>query len=227
MQETSTVVFIVAALLLMTVGRLFLGKRDKQRTAEFMQVAKDLRIPFSNKGDRSLIKQFNSLWRFRRGGHSRPKNVFLEDKGGVQFTFFESQKMNRTSSSNQSGQRVLEGMFCFSSNHLDLPNFALHAAEELQQMFLDLLGFKDINFENHPGFSKKYLLNSDDEKAVRAFFNDELIGFLEGLDGFNIEGCGHQLMIYRPDVRVEPGEFRQLKQEASRIFDRFHMNARA
>lgn len=192
-----------------------------------MQLAKGLRMEFSNKGDRALLKQLKPLWRFRRGRHSRPKNILTENKSSVDFTFFESRKTTRTGSSNHSGQRVLEDIFCFRSDDLNLPTFALHIAEELQQMFLNLLGFKDINFDGHPEFSRKYLLNSDDERAVRAFFDDATIRFLENLDGFHIEGCGQQLLIYRPEVRIEPGEFKQLKRETGRILAQFRAKSSA
>lgn len=115
----------------------------------------------------------------------------------------------------------MEGIFHFESPELDLPTFSLHEAEELQQMFVTAFGYSDINFEDHPDFSKKFLLNSDNQMAVRKLFSEKLIRFVEELDGINIEGSGNQLIAYRPFTRIETRNFKQHKQEATRIFEQF------
>jgi len=55
----------------------------------------------------------------------------------------------------------------------------------------------DINFKKHPVFSSKFLLSGEDEGAIRKFFSDDLIHFLEKNEIHHIESNGEALMIFK------------------------------
>jgi len=55
----------------------------------------------------------------------------------------------------------------------------------------------DINFKKHPVFSSKFLLSGEDEGAIRKFFTDDLIHFLEKNEIHHIESNGEALMIFK------------------------------
>jgi MFS superfamily sulfate permease-like transporter len=55
----------------------------------------------------------------------------------------------------------------------------------------------DINFEKYSGFSGKFQLSGEDENAIREFFNNDLIQFLEQNDTHHIESNGEALMIFK------------------------------
>ena len=55
---------------------------------------------------------------------------------------------------------------------------------------------RDIDFINHPGFSHNFHLSGEDEDAIRKFFTDDLIHFLEGNKIHHIESNGEALMIF-------------------------------
>jgi hypothetical protein len=190
------------------------------RKAKFIQIANDCGMSNVEHLEKTVRNRLKSLDRFRNAPYGGFKNVLREKKGNVEILFFECYRHQRKNS-NSLEPWVREGIFCFNSTDLNLPLFSLHKALELQQLFLNTLGYEDINFENYPVFSKKYLLNSSDKIAVNKFFNKKLISFLEDLDGFNIEGCDTQLIVYRPNVRIDPQNFKQLKKEAYNIFKEF------
>jgi hypothetical protein len=48
----------------------------------------------------------------------------------------------------------------------------------------------------HTGFSGKFQLSGEDEEAIRTFFTDDLIQFLEGNEIHHIESNGDALMIF-------------------------------
>ncbi len=56
---------------------------------------------------------------------------------------------------------------------------------------------KDINFVKFPGFSNKFQLSGVDENAIRSFFTDDLISFLEHNEIHHIESNGEALMIFK------------------------------
>lgn len=55
----------------------------------------------------------------------------------------------------------------------------------------------DINFLKHTGFSGKFLLSGEDEEAIRTFFTNDLIHFLEENEIHHIESNGEALMIFK------------------------------
>jgi MFS superfamily sulfate permease-like transporter len=54
----------------------------------------------------------------------------------------------------------------------------------------------DVHFMKHRGFSEKFNLSGEDEDAIRNFFTDDLIGFLENNEIHHIESNGEALMIF-------------------------------
>jgi len=55
----------------------------------------------------------------------------------------------------------------------------------------------DINFKKHSEFSGKFLLSGENEDAIRDFFTDDLIHFLEKNEIHHIESNGEALMIFK------------------------------
>ena len=84
-----------------------------------------------------------------------------------------------------------------------------------------MVGYRDINFDSHPQFSKQYLLRAFDEddqgnefsryeeasssafkegrneQVVRELFSNELIDVLETNPGVSLEGSGNQFILRR------------------------------
>jgi MFS superfamily sulfate permease-like transporter len=79
---------------------------------------------------------------------------------------------------------------------LAIPNFALEP-EDLGTKFSELVLGKDIDFEGHPEFSKRYYLRGEDESAVRQFFTEKVIQFLEKSGSMHVESHDHSLLLYK------------------------------
>ena len=59
-----------------------------------------------------------------------------------------------------------------------------------------LTGFKDIDFDMYPNFSKRFLITGKEETEIRAFFTDELIHFFENHQIYHIESNGDSLILF-------------------------------
>jgi uncharacterized protein YlzI (FlbEa/FlbD family) len=71
-------------------------------------------------------------------------------------------------------------------------------------------GFDDINFDNHPEFSRKFLLKGQQDTAVRTFFNQQLIELIESHPYYHIESNGKSIIVYRFDQSSSVGDIEQL-----------------
>ncbi len=81
-----------------------------------------------------------------------------------------------------------------------IPRFIIDKEGLFDKIFERVRAFsrskRDIDFMKHPSFSLKFHLSGEDEDAVRAFFTDDLIRFLEENEIHHIESTGEALMIF-------------------------------
>jgi MFS superfamily sulfate permease-like transporter len=96
-------------------------------------------------------------------------------------------------------------VFHISDLETSIPDFALEP-EGLFTKFSEMTFGKDIDFTDHPDFSKKYYLRSNNEEATRRFFRDNIISFLEQHEEIHIESHRRKLLIYKKRDLLEPEE---------------------
>jgi len=81
----------------------------------------------------------------------------------------------------------------------EIPVFTMEKEGLFEKIFdkvMAFTGFKDIDFEMYPDFSKRFLITGRDEAEIRAFFNDELIRFFENRQIYHIESNGEALILF-------------------------------
>jgi len=88
---------------------------------------------------------------------------------------------------------------------MHIPDFALEP-EGLATKVSELAGVKDIDFKDHPLFSKKYFLRGNDEQEIRKFFREDILTFLENRENIHIESHKNKLLFYRKRDLLDPGE---------------------
>ena len=88
----------------------------------------------------------------------------------------------------------------------NIPSFEL-TPEGLLQRAASVFGYQDIDFENAPEFSKRFVLRGEDEAATRAFFTPSILAALVSLTNvkYTVEAVGSSVAVYRPKV-VVPGK---------------------
>lgn len=81
----------------------------------------------------------------------------------------------------------------------EIPIFAMEKEGVFEKIFdrvMAFTGFKDIDFEMYPDFSKQFLITGKDEAKIRAFFTDELIRFFENRQIYHIESNGEAIILF-------------------------------
>ena len=80
-----------------------------------------------------------------------------------------------------------------------IPTFTMEKEGVLGNIFdrvMAFTGYKDIDFEMYPDFSKKFLLMGENESEIRSFFTDEIIHFFENHQIYHLESNGESLVIF-------------------------------
>jgi len=68
--------------------------------------------------------------------------------------------------------------------------------EKIFDRVMALTGYKDIDFEMYPDFSKRFLITGKEETEIRSFFTDELIRFFESRQIYHIESNGEAIILF-------------------------------
>ena len=222
MDNNQTVVFLFAGIMAVVfIGVLIFTKIQAQKRTQALQgVAQE--IGFTFKGDvwnnQPNAHQFGTPV-FGRGRRRLFNNVMVGTSAGLETSLLD---YSYTVGSGKSSHTYTQTVAAYSQE-LWLPLFELRP-----EGFLDRIGdaftHKDIDFESHPNFSRRYLLLGPAEQTIRELFSPALLTFLEALppdEKWHIEGCVTNLIIYRCDVTVGSEEFRSFLERTSSIAKTF------
>ena len=82
-----------------------------------------------------------------------------------------------------------------------------------------MFGAKDIDFDNFPEFSKRYLLRGPDEQRIRDFFTNDTLRFFEQLkQKWSIEANGDRIVIYHRAKRSKPAHYNDFLKQTWEAF---------
>ena len=142
-----------------------------------------------------------------------------------QFGYFKTRKIDKVSNvlSNDDctifdvqfseGEMIAKQVIKATMFHIhtqrEVPNFTLDK-EGIFEYLYHFAGFKDINLEKHPDFSKRFYLLGKNEAKIRTFFTDELILFLESNKQYHIEASKVGLLIFSNERLASVKEIKAL-----------------
>ena len=126
------------------------------------------------------------------------------------FGYFKTRKISKVSNilSNENctlfdvefseGELIAKQVIKVTMMYIDIekytPEFTLDK-EGIFEYIYHFAGFKDIDINEHPDFSKRFYLSGKNETEIKQFFTDELILFFESNKYYHIEGNKKGLLI--------------------------------
>ena len=186
---------------------------QKKRSQDLEHVAQELGLQFQAEEEKAPLpdRTFDTLPLFRR---SRRRTHFLCGRRALGEMFLADVRVG--SGKNSYTQTVA----CFHLAERRLPAFEL-SPESWAHKIAQAFGYKDIDFESSPEFSKNYLLRGEDEDAVRGLFGADLRNFFTGEKGWTVEGAGDWLCAYRHIRTVSPKDIRSFLEQAEAVAQQF------
>jgi hypothetical protein len=199
--STFDILFWTILLVVLVISGYYASKREKK-----FKITKQnfiSKYSFKEEGDiyRELHKHGFRLLNFTDEDYEISNIIRKECEKEDIYIFdfiYTSKYADRSNSSKPSTLRAV--LFKFKSTQLyKFELFPENIVEKLKQLF----GFADIDFNEHPIFSKRYVLKGEDESEVRTRFPKQLITNLENLKGICIESRESCLLTYN----LHDGEF--------------------
>ena len=213
----TTVLIITAVFLLVGFLCFIFWRMGKKRTEQFALISAELKLNFFPKGSTSLFERLKPFHLFSQGWSRKIKNLMEGEANKVELAIFDYQY---TTGGGEHSHTYRQSILFFRSPKLYLPDFSLRP-ENVFHKIGGAFGYKDIDFETHPIFSKSYLLRGDNEAAIRGLFNNKLLNFIQSQQKISIEGSGDQLIFYRNKNRVKPEEVESFMEEGFQVFGQF------
>jgi hypothetical protein len=82
-----------------------------------------------------------------------------------------------------------------------------------------IAGFTDINFEDHPDFSKRFHIVGEHKEDIKTLFTNELNHFFESNPYYHIESNGNSLLIFSKQRLASTKEIKALLDFGNRLKD--------
>jgi len=195
-------------------GIFYWKRRVQQKRREALEpVASELRWSFSPDGGDTLR---TSMGGFRLCAHGRSKRFTNLMRGSGENAGTALFDYAYTIGGGKERHTYRQTVLSLNVGGRPLPRFCLrpeHVWDKVEAFF----GHKDIAFDTHPDFSKRYSLRGDDEYQIRNFFSDRLISFIEKEPGITMEGDGSTLILYRHRKLLKPEQIRAFIEMGSRL----------
>ena len=218
--------FIGLAVLVGIIGLLKL-RFERRRRETLALAAGQHGLSFDAAGEPLAPEEVKGFHLFSDGRARQTRNVMRGSSSGMEIVLFDY-KYVTGSGKNQSVHQ--QTVAAFRLPGATLPGFDLRHENVLYKVAA-LFGYRDINFTEHPEFSRRYLLRGTDQDAVRALFSPALVQFFENpihVDRrWAVEGAGNLLLVYRPEKRISGEALPQFLQDSTTVAAQFRQGTGA
>ncbi len=160
-----------------------------------------------------LTSQLRHFSLFNRGGQAAGYNAM---RGQVASREVLVMDYKYTTGSGKNRSTHTQTVAVFPQLATRLPHFEL-SPENFLVKVMQALGYRDINFEEHREFSRKYLLRGPDEEQIRAAFNPDVLDYFASHPGWSVESKEGMLLVYRDSATCHPEQVPEFTAEAARI----------
>lgn len=215
MPESVAILFVLGLLIFGGCGLAYVVRR--KRANGFQQAASRLGFQFFPNGDGLTHEQHAHFQLFSQGTSRKIRNLIQGNAKQLEVRVFDYEyALGNGDRVETPGQSVVS--FCAPDLHL--PSFSLRPRTLLHKIAA-FFGYHQIEFGDHPQFSRLYLLRGLDEPAIRNHFHQEAVQFFEMNPGWCVEGQGSRLICYREGKWVEPDVIRSFLDEGFKVLALF------
>ncbi len=192
---------------------------NPDRRPQLERLAFDLGLRYREEDDWGMINQLKDFKLFQRGFRGRIRHMLHQQEALMQFDLriFDYRYVIPA---NNHARVVKQTVFFLKSQRLNLPQCWMRP-EHFFHKIGELLGFGDIDFEEHPEFSARYRLTGEDEDYIRHRFNDRVLHFFQVERGWTLEGLGFYMLLYKKNKILSPSEITQLYQNGKKLYQLF------
>ncbi len=186
---------------------------EKKRREAFAWRTQELGYEFDPQAGEVMHAPFSTLPLFSQGHGRRARNLLRGGRRDDEHWIFDY-RYARGGGKNK--QIYHQTVIAFPTRQVDLPAFSVRP-ENIFHKIGSAFGYQDIDIDEHPDFSNRYLLHGSDEDAIRALFDGNVIRTLDDARNLCVEAERDWLIAYRARRRVSPQQIREFVDEMRRV----------
>ena len=214
-------ILLIAAIVFAIVAFAF--QLEKKRREELKTAAVRMAFSFSPEKDANLPLSIGNMSIFTKGYGRKAYNIMKGEMMRNHWTVFD---YKYTVGGGKSSHTYSQTVASAQLHDMSLPKFSL-GPESFFHKIGDMLGYKDIDFDSNPEFSKRYLLKGPDESAIRKLFTHDIMHYFEKRTAgtINVETDKNNIIVYTSGRRVDAKGLRAFITSASEtvnLFKRTH-----
>jgi len=191
---------------------------ERRRRRAMRDAADSLGLSYQESDDSLVQTLRHEAALFDRGQRRRATNVMTGTVEDLRLYVFD---YAYSTGGGKSKSRWKQTVVAFTLPDASLPRFQL-SPERFYHRIAAWVGWDDIDFPDHPEFSKQYRLTAEpsDDQAVRDRFTYEIIAALQTLDRLSVASGGDWLIVFRHNRRVKPSDVHAFLDDAFSICNR-------
>ena len=201
-----------AIAILLAGGSFYLSFLRRKALSE---LAASMGLLFTEKGPDSYYLEQTGLGIFNIG-HSRKASNLMEIRGlgsGPDISFFD---YRYTTGSGKNRHTHNFTLALFDLKTPKAPAFKLKPESFIYKIG-ELIGFKDIDIPSSPLFSDKYRLTGPNEVEILSFFNPGTVAYFEQHLGWQAQGAGRYLLVFKGERLIKPAVYQNFMEEAKNL----------
>jgi hypothetical protein len=196
---------------------IYNARMQRLRREAIDRFASESGLTFSAEDTEQLRARLVEFQLFKEGRAQRAYNVLRAEAEGVRMSVFDYQF---TTGSGKSQHTYRQTVLAVESNGLHLPPLTIRP-ESFFDAIAGVLGFRDIDFEDHPEFSRGFMLKSPDEERTRKLFDTEVFQFFAERRDVALEANRTRFIYYRRNRVVPPANLKTLLADGLQLFNLF------
>lgn len=202
---------VIVVVLGVVIGSIVAAKR---RTEAIKQLADSLGLEFKQQSSVDELAMFAQIAYFSRG---RSHQILNHLSGSTDVAAIHILDFQYTVGSGKNSASKRQTVVALVSDELQVPGFDL-APESIFSRFTEMFGVQDIDFESHPEFSNKFILQANDVDAVRRFLDRVLLDLFCQKPDIYLSVRPGFLCVYRPDQLAPPEKLKERMAEGFEIY---------
>jgi hypothetical protein len=186
---------------------------ERKRAEAMEQAAQSLGFEYLGPTESPLPVLLAGFELMNRGRGRKFKNVMLRTADDRSVFLCDYQY---TTSNGKNSTTHHQSLAVIQSAAMQLPAFQMYPENMLSRIG-QMLGMQDIDFEDAPEFSRRFVLRGNDESAIREYFSPAALEEIAKLGAVNVAGEGDRLMVWFAGRRVKPEDVRKFFETAFQI----------
>ena len=194
--------WIIPTVLIIAIVHFVVKRREERRTEALAIAADEMGLIFKPEGDDAFHQSLPEFPLFQIGRKQLLKNLILADTPELKMGLFDY--CFTVGHGKHKKVRKLSVVVVRSAD-LHAPSCHLRPSIVFWDPIGALFGKQDVNFADHPEFSKAFVLKTDTEEETRAFFDQGLLDFFIKHADISFETREGAFLYFRQWKRIDPG----------------------